>query len=228
MYNIFYDSLNEYSISFDNNENWASPNYGLYNFNINMIRTYEEDNLGLLNNVNHVPYNSLIDKPELEKNNIAQDIKSTSTKKNEESNEPELYTPNNILRIFNEESNKDIFRENLKNLKFSEYIEDDLQLTKKKRIRSDFDYDNLFLKSNNNSKNNEKGKKRGREVKDNNNRRETHDKRSPDNIIKKVKAVIFKYTLFFLNNILKLKESFENEVKLLKLDYRFVNRLQKE
>ena len=81
MYNIFYDSLNEYSISFENNENWVSPNYGLYNFNINMIRTYEEDNLGLLNNVNNVPYNSLIDKPELEKNNIAQDTKNTSTKK---------------------------------------------------------------------------------------------------------------------------------------------------
>ena len=59
------------------------------------------------------------------------------------------------------------------------------------------------MQSNNNSKNNEKGKKRGREAKDNNNKRETHDKRSPDNIIKKVKAAIFKYTLSFLNNILK-------------------------
>ena len=97
-------------------------------------------------------------------------------------------------------------------------------LIKKKRIRSDFNFDNLFLQSNNHSKNNEKGKKKGRETKDNNNKKETHDKRSPDNIIKKVKAAIFKYSLSFLNDI--IKESFK--VKLLKLDYRFVNRLQKK
>ena len=75
------------------------------------------------------------------------------------------------------------------------------------------------MQSNNNSKNNEKGKKRGREAKDNNNnKRETHDKRSPDNIIKKVKAAIFKYTLSFLNNI--LKENLKKNVKLLPLDYK--------
>ena len=71
-----------------------------------------------------------------------------------------------------------------------------------------------------------RAKKRGREAKNNNNKRETHDKRSPDNIIKKVKAAIFKYSLSFLNNI--LKENLKKNVKLLKLDYRFVNKLQKE
>ena len=51
-------------------------------------------------------------------------------------------------------------------------------------------------------------------------------KHTPDNIIKKVKAAIFKYTLSFLNNI--LKENLEKNVKLLPLDYKYVNNLQKE
>jgi len=212
MHNDINDSINEYSINFDNNAQFS--NYNLDNFNISI---YEKENTEHLNKVNNIPSYYLINKPELEKNNIEQVTKS---------NEPELYTSNEILNIFNKESNKYIFRENLKKLKFSSYIEDDLQLTKKKRLRSDFNYDNIFLQSNNNSKNDEKGKKRGREVKDNNNKRETHDKRSPDNIIKKVKAAIFKYSLSFLNNI--LKENFKKNVKLLKLDYRFVNKLQKE
>ena len=198
MYNDIIDSMNESSINFDNNTQF--PNYNLYNFN---IITYEKENTGYLNKVNNLPSYYLINKPELKKNNIEQDKKATSTKKNEKSNEPELYTSNDILSIFNKESNKDKFRENLKKLKFSEYIEDDLQLTKKKRIRSDFNYDNLFLQSNNNSKNNEKGKNRGRKTNDNNNKRETHDKRSPDNIIKKAKVDIFNYAISFLNNILK-------------------------
>ena len=79
-----------------------------------------------LNNGNNIPSYYLIDKTELEKKNITQETKTTSTKNNEESHEPELYTSNDILSIFNKESNKGIFRENLKNLKFSEYIEDDL------------------------------------------------------------------------------------------------------
>ena len=113
MYDI-YDSMNESSINIDNNTQF--PNYNLYNFN---IITYEKDNTGHLNKVNNLPSYYLINKPELKKNNIEQDTKATSTKKNKESNEPELYTSNDILSIFNKESNKDIFRENLKKLKFS-------------------------------------------------------------------------------------------------------------
>ena len=212
MYNDIIDSMNENSINFDNNSQFS--NYNLDNFNISI---YETDNTEHLNKVNNVQSDYLINKPELEKNNIEQVAKS---------NEPKLYTSNEILNIFNKESNKYIFGENLKKLKFSEYIEDDLQLTKKKRIRSDYNYDNLFLQSNNNSKNDVKKKKRGREAKENN-KREPHDKRSPDNIIKKIKAYIFIYTLSFLNDILK-KNFRYNNVELLKLDYKYVNNLQKE
>ena len=70
-----------------------------------------------------------------------------------------------------------------------------MQLNKKKRLRTYFDYDKLM--SNENSKNDEKENKRGRKT-IGNNKREAHDKNHPDNIIKKVKVAIFKYSLNFL------------------------------
>jgi hypothetical protein len=47
----------------------------------------------------------------------------------------------------------------------------------------------------------------------------------PDNIIKKIKAKIFEYPIIFLNNILNKKKT---EDKLFKLDYQYVNRLNRE
>ena len=185
------------------------PNNSLYNINkINVINSNDEDNLGNF-------------KSELEKKNTTKDTKSTSNKNNEDSCEPQLYTSNDILNIFNNEQNKDIFTENIKKLKFSEYIEDDLNLTKKKRIRP-LDFDVLL---NNNLKNDEGKIKRGRKGKENN-QKETHDKRCPDNIIKKVKVFIFKCALLFLNKI--INENFKYKIELMKLDYKFVNRIEKE
>ena len=208
------------------NQRMQFSNYSLYNLNnIKMISINEEDNLKHLNSVNHITSFYLAIKPELKMENIIKDTKSTSTNKNqnnEESHEPELYTSKDILSIFNKESNKNIFKEILENLKFSEDIEYDLQLTKKKRLRTYFDYDKLI---NENSKNDEKKNKRGRKT-IGNNKRETHDKNHPDNIIKKVKVAIFKYSLYFLNNL--LKENFRYKVELLKLNYKFADRMQKE
>ena len=141
MYNITYESMNEYKNFFENDESFTSPqmqfsNYSLYNLNnIKMISMNEEDNLEHLNSVNHITSYYLANKPELKIENIIKDTKSTSTNKNqnnEESHEPELYTSKDILSIFNKESNKNIFKEILEKLKFSEDIEYDLQLTKKK------------------------------------------------------------------------------------------------
>ena len=47
----------------------------------------------------------------------------------------------------------------------------------------------------------------------------------PDNIIKKIKAKIFEYPVLFLNNILN---NHKEEDKLFKLDYKYINRLNKE
>jgi hypothetical protein len=54
-----------------------------------------------------------------------------------------------------------------------------------------------------------------------------HDKMSADNIIKKLKAEFFKYMTLFLNKIIKTTTSEEND-KILKLDYRFINQLNRE
>ena len=48
---------------------------------------------------------------------------------------------------------------------------------------------------------------------------------APDNIIKKIKTKIFEYPVTFLNNILNNKHSKD---KLLKIDYKYINRLNKE
>ena len=52
-----------------------------------------------------------------------------------------------------------------------------------------------------------------------------HNKMVPDNIIKKIKAKIFEYAIVFLNNILSNNKK---EEKLFKLDYKYVNRLNRE
>ena len=229
-----YDPSNEYNNYFlENNESFTlpqiqSPAHSLFHFNhlnnsfsdIKSINTYEEFNLWPTNNTSNITSYNLTNKDELEKINIP-----TKTQTNEERGEPELYTSNDILGIFNKEQNKDLFKENLKQLEFSEYIEYDLELTKKKRIRP-FDFDELI--SNKNIKNDEekkKKKKRGR--KPTKQKRETHDKRSPDNIIRKVKVFIFKFILLFLNNI--INENFKyKKIKLLKLDYKFINRIKED
>ena len=138
-----YDPSNEYNNYFlENNESFTlpqiqSPAHSLFHFNhlnnsfsdIKSINTYEEFNLWPTNNTSNITSYNLTNKDELEKINIT----FISTKTNEERGEPELYTSNDILGIFNKEQNKDLFKENLKKIKFSEKIEDNLKLTKKKR-----------------------------------------------------------------------------------------------
>ena len=52
-----------------------------------------------------------------------------------------------------------------------------------------------------------------------------HNKMSHDNIIKRIKAIIFDYIIIFLNNILQLKEG---EDKLLKLSYKLIKNLKRD
>ena len=108
---------------------------------------------------------------------------------------------------------------------YNENIEDDIKLTNKKTSRQNFDSGNIFVTKNDN----ETKKRRGRKTK-NPKRPGIHDKICSDNIIIKIKALIFKYILSFLNTIIKLThESYVlNKVELLKLNYKIVNRLQKE
>ena len=67
--------------------------------------------------------------------------------------------------------------------------------------------------------------KRGRKSQKYENREE-HNKMSSDNIIKNIKSKLFSHLIIFINNI--IKKSAEDKPKLYKLDYKFVNQLNKE
>ena len=89
---------------------------------------------------------------------------------------------------------------------------------------NDFVNDNLFILI---PKDNIKErKKRGREPKNKEYNVGSHNKMSPDNIIKKIKAQIFIYPLYFLNNISN-KANPEKKNEINKLDYQFVNRMKR-
>ena len=218
MINSFLESINDNNSYIGNNEIFTLsqlhfPNQSLDHSNnnyhdIKMIDSNEELSLWDNNNGNNVDSYNSTNKSELEKRNH----KFISFK----SEEPELFTSNAILSII--EKHKDLFRE-FKKLEFSEYIEYDLNLTKKKRIRP-LDFDALI--SNNNLKKDEGKTKRGRKTEEQ--KREIHDKRSPDNIIRKVKIFIFNNILLFLNKI--INENWKYKVELIKLDHKFVNRIK--
>ena len=235
MFNITDESMNEYINNYsENNEIFPSPlnkspNYDIDNFN--QIDSIYEDYK--LNSINYIPSNYSINQSAIEKKSISKLIKSTSTKandKNEDNDEPALFTSIDIINIFNKETNKGKFRETIQDLKFKTDIEYKLRLTGRKKKRDDFDYDNDILSQNNELEDDKKKKKRGREKKYLN-RFEVHNKMCPDNIIKKVKASIFKFILYFLNNLLTSTDetySFYN-VQLLPLDYKqFIDKLEKE
>ena len=113
-------------------------------------------------------------------------------------------------------------------MSFRKYIEEDLQLIKRKTRRDNFEYDNFLLNKNIDLKDNKTEKKRGRQTTIPK-RFEIHDKMSPDNIIKKVKSSIFNFICVFLNNIINLDESYNlYKIQLLKLDYKYINKLKKE
>ena len=154
---------------------------------------------------------------------------------NNEGNAPFLYSFDNILNIFKKKENKNKFKDIYNKYSNNEGIKDDNLVLEKKRKRDlerDKELKDELLaqgKQNDKIKKNRKIKiildnKRGRktkEIKDIG----IHNKMVPDNIIKKIKAKIFEYSLVFLNNIL---DNSKAEDKLFKIDYKFINRLNRE
>ena len=55
-----------------------------------------------------------------------------------------------------------------------------------------------------------------------------HNKNTPDNIIKKIKAKLFKNILQFINNILNQNNNNEKKENLKDIDYTYINRLKKD
>ena len=220
------ESENE-SLNFQNNFNFLFP--------ITKPQHLDLDNSNDINDINVkfniVPSYYLIDPEKMEMKNIPNFTKSTAAKTNqkkEENDEPKLCDSNDILNIFNKQSNKDKISDDFKLLKFSKNIGDDLQLTRTKRKIDYVEYiDSLSI---NNKDNKNKKKKRGRKKENENKVYNIHDKMCSDNIIKKVKSAIFNYILFFLNNILSSADetcSLYN-IKLSRLNYKYVDELKKE
>jgi hypothetical protein len=125
---------------------------------------------------------------------------------------------NDIINKFNEEKAKE-----------------QLQLLEKKRKRTFYDdeYNYIYELMDKTKQNeyeimqdepNNNNNKRGRKTNKTKNV-SIHDKMVPDNIIKKIKAKIFEYPIVFLNNILNNNKE---EDKLFKLDYKFINKLNRE
>jgi len=87
---------------------------------------------------------------------------------------------------------------------------------KRKRRKEDDENNGIIIK-----KEDEKSK-RGRKT--NSISMNVHDKMAPDNIIKKIKAIIFKNILIFLNNLLEGETN--SNIKFLNLDYnKYINKL---
>ena len=149
-------------------------------------------------------------------------------------NEPLLYSFDNILNIFKMEEHKIKFNDIIN--KFNEEkAKEQLQLLEKKRKRTFYDdeYNYIYelmdktkqseyeiMQDEPNNNNNKRGRKTNKTK-----NVSIHDKMVPDNIIKKIKAKIFEYPIIFLNNILNNNKE---EEKLFKLDYKFINKLNRE
>ena len=132
---------------------------------------------------------------------------------------PPFFSLDKIIEIFD----KEIIDSNIKKqiIEGKTFVENSLgynymEYTKKKRKRNEDTFKNFYVIV-------DKKDKRGRKT--NNSHRNIHDKNKPDNIIKKIKAILFKSSLTFVNNILNMNE----QKKLLKLDYdKYVNTLKRE
>lgn len=141
--------------------------------------------------------------------------------------EPIPYLEKDIMKIFNKEENKKNFQEIKEKLIFDKIsFENETNLINKKRKCPDFEKNNLYILLNNEEEN----------VTDNINRgiktklviKKKHNQMTSDNVVKKVKGIIFKYPLFFLNNIINQNRKEEEKIKLLKLAYKYVNKLKRE
>ena len=226
----FDESINENeSLNLQNNESFLNQSQDLVlDILPNIFKNiYEDEKIN--NEYYFIPSHYSIGHTEIKKNNILKSTKSTETKinlKNEENDGPKLYTPYDILNLFNKDSNKNKISEYFKSINFNTGIEEKLQLTRSKRKMDYFEYID-YIKDNK-----KKQKKRGRkiEILDRDNRDVIHDKMCTDNIIKKVKSAIFKYSLYFLNNILTSTDETCSlyHVKLARLNYKYVDQLKKK
>ena len=128
-----------------------------------------------------------------------------------------IYKIEDIKTIFESNINSYSFGEILKCFKKDRDIErEELKFLGNKRIKKDIP-----------NENNERIQvKRGRKKKDDDDdTQRKHNKKSPDNIIKKIKSILFGSLVEFINNILKSCNIHE---KILKIDYKYIDKIKRE
>lgn len=253
MFNNENNSINEKSNFFNENNAWMSIidnsidllNSATFSFNNSYLE--EEDDLSLDQKnrgyyfINKSENKTINEKPTADitslknnnKNNFPQNQRNINAL-----NKPDFYNFKQIKQIFSELQSKENF--NIfdeinqifeKNKEFiDKLINEFLKIKSKKPQFTDFEsknFEELFKLYEQKLKENMKPK-----IKKNLGRKRKtddpgkHDKMSHDNIIKKLKAIIFDNIINFLNNILKPVK--ETKFKLLQLSYEFINKLKRD
>ena len=145
-------------------------------------------------------------------NSIINEERSTKDKTGNEK-QPEFYSKDKIIVKLLDDTIKDKFNNgNIE--KSNEYY---FLKEKTKRRMFEDDFTGVIIEK-------PKKKKRGRQSKSTS--INEHNKMSSDNIIKKIKAKIFKYILIFLNNLLEKAKKIKGNIKFFKLDYEYINKLK--
>ena len=253
MFNNENNSINENRNFFNENNAWMSIidnsidllNSATFSFNKSYLE--EEDDLSLDQKnrgyyfINKSENKTINEKPTADitslknnnKNNFPQNQRNINAL-----NKPDFYNFKQIKQIFSELQSKENF--NIfdeinqifeKNKEFiDKLINEFLKIKSKKPQFTDFEsknFEELFKLYEQKLKENMKPK-----IKKNLGRKRKtddpgkHDKMSHDNIIKKLKAIIFDNIINFLNNILKPVK--ETKFKLLQLSYEFINKLKRD
>ena len=208
-----------------------------YNKNLSLMKNYEEPfifnnsiNLDLDENENQDD-NYGIEPPSFYLDNFGKvknkyNIERTTSFETQKLiKEPNFYCFDVIKNILNE-IYKDKFSIVIEN-KFiinNEIKEEEeyLSLSRKRKRENDTNNKKMLIEIGE-----DKGNKRGRKTKNIEKKREVHTRMFSDNIIKKIKAYIFKYPIEFLNNLINTL-NLENKFKILKLDYKYINHLKRE
>ena len=154
---------------------------------------------------------------------------NTKFKINLKENIPLLYTFDDIKqKIFKNALYEKKFLFDINNIFIKdEQIEDEYLNKKRFRDFQDDDYINGFLENENNQNyEQENNKKLGRRPKIEGGGK--HNRMASDNIIKKIKAGIFKYLAQFLNNVINYEKTPKENNKIFKIDYCYINQLNRE
>ena len=157
---------------------------------------------------------------------------------NNNGNAPPFLSLNIIIRKMTENDgyNNNLIEKVIKDEKILKFVQYDIQNmnSNKEKSKINFEYQNDNISKQENSidlkyegekeKDNHLKKKRGRRTTKKGGKE--HNRYNDDNIIKKIKAILFDYCLNFINKMINKNE--EEKIKLLKIAYKYIDQLEKK